>query len=219
MARKGDKAAQIEAAFKAEFTPRASGAQLRQALAGHLPQVKENAAKWSKQGKRVPYSRERFLSVCEHMAHGLTTREALAAEGIAPSSFYQWLAGGRAGEMEQESVHLRTLFAQARVMLADHAHSEALEVPRALMLEDEIDSARVGAARLLCDTLKWYAERLNPGVYAERRDAPVTVNVDNRSVTVDARALDAGKRDQLRALLMQARGSDGDTLDGEAVEV
>lgn len=211
---KSEKQAKAEGALKAVFVRRASGREMREELKTALPKAKANAAKWSKQGKRVPYSRERFLSVCEHMAHGMTTREALAKEGISPSTFYQWLAGGRAGEMEQESVSLRTMFAQARVMLADHAFSEALEVPRALMLEDELDSARVGAARLLTDTLKWYSERLAPESYAERREPQaVTVNVDNRSVTVDARALDTSQRDQLRTLLLQAR--DRDTGDGE----
>jgi transcriptional regulator with XRE-family HTH domain len=208
---KSERLEKVEGALKAAFVPRASGRQMREELKTALPKAKANAAKWSKQGKRVPYSRERFLSVCEHMAHGLTTREALAKEGISPSTFYQWLAGGRAGEMEQEAPLLRTMFAQARVMLADHAFSEALEVPRALMLEEELDSARVGAARLLTDTLKWYSERLNPEAYAEKRDPQaVTVNVDNRSVTVDARALDAGQRDQLRTLLIQARERDTD---------
>ena len=67
-----------------------------------------------------------------------------------------------------------------------------------------------GQHDLLTDTLKWYAERLAPHSYQERRDPQaVTVNVDNRSVTVDARALDASQRGQLRTLLLQARDSQG----------
>jgi hypothetical protein len=75
------------------------------------------------------------------------------------------------------------------------------------MEETDIDSARVGAARLLVDTLKWYAERLNPGQYAPQRDipAPATVNVTNNSLTIDGRSLGSEQRENLRTMLLQAR--------------
>ena len=103
------------------------------------------------------------------------------------------------------------MFARARVALADHAFSEALDVPRELYAkamsqspgEPGIDSATVGAAKLLADSLKWYAEKLNPGSYASKIDVPV-VNVTNNSLTIDGRSLDAGQRDQLRSLLLSS---------------
>jgi hypothetical protein len=77
------------------------------------------------------------------------------------------------------------------------------------MDEPEIDSARVGAARLLVDTLKWYAERLNPRQYAMQRVEPVAQTVHNvtNNLTIDSSALDGTQRNALRAMLLQARDS------------
>ena len=186
-----------------------SGAQYRQALKGALPEVKANSERLNSPIRRKAYSKETFMRVCERMAGGETTREALDKEGLAPSTFYQWME-----REDGEGEALRTVFGRARMMLAEAAFGEALERSRALLSEDEIDSARVGATRLLVDTLKWYAERLNPRQYAMQRIEPVaqTVNVTNNTLAIDARALDGTQRESLRAMLLQAR--DSKTIDG-----
>ena len=178
--------------------------QLREALQGALPDVKAKAKEMNSPIRRKAYSKETFMRVCERMAGGETTREALDKEGLAPSTFYQWMEGEDA-----EGEHLRTSFGRARLMLAESAFGEALERSRALLQDEEIDQARVGATRLLVDTLKWYAERLNPRQFAMQRVEPVAQTVHNvtNNLTLDARALDGNQREALRAMITQARDS------------
>jgi len=183
---------------------RYSGREHREQLQAIVPEVKAKRIALEKEYKRKPYSRESFLAVCERMAHGETTSEALQSEGIAPSTFYGWM------EREtEESEELRSIFGRARYALAESAFSEALQRSRALMDETEIDSARVGAARLLVDTLKWYAERLNPRQYAMQRIEPVAQTVHNvtNNLSIDASSLGADQRNALRHALIAARDS------------
>jgi hypothetical protein len=205
-----------ESDSKAQGKPKAqrerkaySMGQLRETLQGAIPEIKAKAKEMNSPIRRKAYSIETFMRVCERMAGGETTREALDNEGLAPSTFYQWME--REGP---EGEHLRTLFGRARMMLAESAFGEALSQSRALLNESEIDQARVGATRLLVDTLKWYAERLNPRQYAMQRVEPVaqTVNHVTNNLTLDARALDGNQREALRAMITQAR--DAKTIDG-----
>ena len=128
------------------------------------------------------------------------------SKSSAPSTFYGWME-----RESEESEELRMIFGRARFALAEAAFSEALQRSRDLMDEPEVDSARVGAARLLVDTLKWYAERLNPRQYAMQRVEPIaqTVhNVTNNNLTmIDGASLCADQRSALRAMLTQARDS------------
>lgn len=187
---------------KAKGERRYSGREHREQLQAILPEVKANRQSKEKEYKRKPYNRETFIAICERMTRGETTSEALDAEQIAPSTFYGWME-----RESEESEELRSIFARARFALAESAFSEALSRSRALMDESELDSARVGAARLLVDTLKWYAERLNPRQYAPQKmeTVPQTVNVTNNTLTIDGRALDNDQRSALRAMLLQAR--------------
>ena len=187
---------------KAEFKRKPSGAEYREALKGVLPDLKANSERLNSPIRRKPYNRETFVRVCERMAGGETTREALDKEGLAPSTFYQWME-----REDEEGASLRTLFAQARVMLAESAFGEALERSRALLLNEEIDQAQVGATRLLVDTLKWYAERLNPRQYAMQRIEPVAQTVHNvtNNLSIDASSLGADQRNALRHALIAAR--------------
>lgn len=182
--------------------------QLREALQGAVPEIKAKAKEMNSPTRRKPYSREAFMRVCERMAGGETTREALDNEGLAPSTFYQWME-----REDEEGASLRTIFGRARMMLAESAFGEALSRSRDLLNEPEIDSARVGATRLLVDTLKWYSERLNPRQYAPQRIdiVPQTVNVTNNTLAIDGRALDGDQRAALRQMLLQAQAK---TIEG-----
>ena len=181
---------------------RYSGREHREQLQAIVPEVKAKRVAKEKEYKRKPYSRETFIAVCERMTRGETTSEALDAEGIAPSTFYGWME-----RESEESEELRMIFGRARFALAEAAFSEALQRSRDLMNEPEIDSARVGAARLLVDTLKWYAERLNPRQYAMQRIEPVAQTVHNvtNNLTIDASNLGADQRSALRSALIAAR--------------
>jgi short-subunit dehydrogenase involved in D-alanine esterification of teichoic acids len=79
-----------------------------------------------------------------------------------------------------------------------------------------VDSATVSAVKLYSDSLRFYASRLNPAAYGEDKSAPV-VNVTNNSLAIDGRTLDAGQREQLRALLTAAQhnhSNDSKLIDG-----
>lgn len=202
---------------KAKPERKPSMGQLREALQGELPIIREARELRETRGRKSSYSREAFLRVCEHMYAGKPTNEALEIEGIAPSTFYGWLERDSRidpshddyAEIAEESLHLRNLFARARKALADAAFSDALSRARCIAEREDIESAHVSATKLLVDTLKWYAERLNPGAYAEQPVQPVaqTVNVTNNSLTIDSTALDGEQRNNLRAMLLQARDS------------
>jgi len=199
---------------KAKARPYSMG-QLREALQGELPAIREARERRETRGRKSTYSRETFLKVCEHMYAGKPTAEALEAEGLAPSTFYGWMERDALDDGErEESLFLRNTFARARKALADHAFSEALSRARVIAGRDDIESAHVSATKLLVDTLKWYAERLNPGAYAEQSALPTpqTVNVTHNNLTIDAQSLGGDQREALRAMLLQAR--DGRTIDG-----
>jgi len=192
---------------------KASDAQRRAIIGAVVPAIKAERDKglekvrMSRKGQGCTYTQERFNAICDDMSNGIPLKESLAAHGLAGSTFRGWLEGE--GE---EGVKRRALYARARQALADWAFGEALAVPQKLMAlaldptsEKPIDSAMVGAARLVTDSLKWYAERLNPGAYAESKAPPPSVTVNNNSLTLDARALDPEQRDKLRQLLLAAR--------------
>lgn len=194
---------------------RASDAQRRTILGAAVPAIKAErdkaleAIKRETRGRKTTYSRERFQAICDDMADGIPMKESLARHGLASSTFLGWLNQGD----EEERAFCRELYAQARVALADWAFGEALAVPQKLLAmavdptaEKPVDSAMVGAARLVTDSLKWYAERLNPGAYADAKAPPPVVTVNNNSLTLDARALDPEQRDKLRNLLLIAKG-------------
>lgn len=199
--------------------------QKREALTKVLPTIKAEARANIEQGrkdgrgKKTTFTRERVQAVFDLMGQGLPCHEALKAEGIPSSTFTDWLA--KTGE---DGAFIREGYARARQALADYAFSEALAVPQRLLAlaltpqapdgdgkpaKPLVDSAMVGAARLVTDSLKWYAERLNPGQYAEAKAPPPTVTVNNNSLTISGRDLDPDKREQLRALLLAARDSGG----------
>jgi hypothetical protein len=202
---------------KAKPERKPSMGQLREALQAELPAIREGRELRETRGRKSSYSREVFLKVCEHMYAGKPTAEALDAEGIASSTFYGWLERDATAntntpegvEIVEESLFCRNVFARARKALADHAFSEALSRARAIAERDDIESAHVSATKLLVDTLKWYAERLNPGVYAEQPIQPLAQTVHNvtNNLTIDSSALDGEQRNNLRAMLLQARDS------------
>jgi hypothetical protein len=210
--------AQVAAELAKPLPPaKASDAQRRAILGAVVPAIKAErdkgleSIKRETRGRKSTYSRERFQLICDDMANGIPMKDSLASHGLASSTFLGWL-----NQEGEEGLFCRALYARARQALADWAFGEALAVPQRLMAlaldpnaEKQVDSAMVGAARLVTDSLKWYAERLNPGAYAEAKAPPPVVNVNNNSLTVDARALDPSQRDSLRQLLLAAKAGEG----------
>jgi hypothetical protein len=213
----------IDKLMKKARLPRFSGAQMREHLETTLPNVKEARRERERAGRKHTYTRERFMGVILRMGAGETQTEALQAEGIASSTFQDWLE--RADGREEEALHCRNIHARAKLALADMAFNESLAAPRKLYElamgkgdkdAPSLDSAMVGAVKLYSDSLRFYASRLNPAAYGEDKSAPV-VNVTNNSLAIDGRTLDAGQREQLRALLTAAQhnhGNDSKLIDG-----
>lgn len=224
-----DIAGQITGASKANGKPRKpqgvnykpSTREKREALTRVLPIIKEERAKGINRrlGQKSAYDRALLDRVFSRMAEGQTAQDAQRAEGLAASTFQQWLE--KAGGNEQEALSVRQAYARARDALADATFSQALDIPRqlyALAIEGgtdapPIDSAMVQAGKLLTDSLRWYAERLAPNRYADKsKDQAAVVNVTNNSLTISGRDLDANQRSQLRALLTAASGQQ--TIEG-----
>jgi hypothetical protein len=215
----------IAAAFAKPMGKGPSTRQKRETISQVLPTIRAETkanielARKETRGRKSTYTRERFKAVCDLMGQGLPAHEAQRELGIPSSTFTDWL--NQSGE---EGLFCRETYARARQALADWAFSEALSVPQRLLAlamtpqapdgdgkpaKPLVDSAMVGAARLVTDSLKWYAERLNPGQYAEAKAPPPTVTVNNNSLTISGRDLDPDKREQLRALLLAARDNGG----------
>jgi hypothetical protein len=187
--------------LKPKKEKRFSGYEYRAALAKAVPELKERARAIERNGRPTKYSEAVAQEIYERMIKGQTLAEVCEEMKISRSAVYAW---------QDEHASFRDLFARARIGLADYAFGEALRVSRDLMAQPEIDSARVGAARLLTDTLKWYAERLNPGSYEKKQAIELTGANGGpmqlqQHVIVDARALDSDSRDALRAALVAAQ--------------
>jgi len=191
----------------------------REALTRVLPIIKQQRADRIERAKRgnngngfkTTYDREKLNRIFARMAEGQSAQEAQRAEGLAASTFQDWLEHG-GGDVE-EALSCRQAYARAREALADASFSMALDVPKQLYAmaigEGEadappVDSATVQAAKLLTDSLRWYAERLAPSRYADKKaDVPI-VNVTNNSLTISGRDLSPEQRGQLRQLLSAA---------------
>jgi hypothetical protein len=225
--------APISGAAKANGKPRKpqgvnykpSTKEKREALTRVLPIIKAERAKRVNRriGGKSSYDRSVLDRVFARMAEGQSAQEAQQAEGLAASTFQDWLEYG--GGDGAEALSARQAYARAREHLADASFSMALDVPKQLYAlalaplakpeagkDDKpapeampVDSAMVQAAKLLTDSLRWYAERLAPNRYADKSKAEAAVvNVTNNSLTISGRDLDADQRAQLRALLTAA---------------
>lgn len=216
-----DAGASIERMMRKARLPRFSGAQMRDNLSTILPDIKRERKRRAKgAGRKHTYTRERFERLLARVANGETMQEAQIAEGIAASTVRDWLE--RADGREEEALYCRQSLARARELHADHAFNEAIDGPRKLYAlamgkgakdAPPLDSAMVGAVKLYSDTMRWYAGKLSPERYGDLKEQPV-VNVTNNNLTISGRDLDAGQREQLRALLTAAQQERDNIIEG-----
>jgi hypothetical protein len=181
-----------------------SGAEMRASLTEQLPAIKAkvraNAAK-AVIGRPTVYTEAQGEKLLALMAEGYTVTEACDAIGVPRSTVYRWA----------EKEPFATMFARARSALAEFAFSEAYAIPKKLLAlyeadkELKLDPARVQAARLATDTLKWYSERLAPDRYAPKQPEAPSLVVNNNSLTVDSRSLSPDQRSALREALLAAK--------------
>jgi hypothetical protein len=158
----------------------------------------------AKLGRKTMFSPEIAEAICERVAAGMPLIDVCDEMQIGQRTVFDWLK--RKGEAFDT---FRSLYARAREMQGEAAAAEALRLARTLVIAPDLDSARVGAARLLSDNLRWYAERLAGSVWADNRKQAVEVSGSFAvaAVTIDARSLAPEQRDALRAALIAAKGS------------
>jgi len=199
-----------------------SGREMREALQGSLPAIKAKArtgiAK-AKTGRPREYTEAQGEEILAYMAEGYSLTEAADAIGVARSTVYRWA--------EKEPSFATTL-ARAREALAEFAFSEAYAIPRKLLAvyeqdpDAKLDPARVSAAKLASDTLRWYSERLAPKTFADKTrkveiSGPNGAPIQLAAVTISAESLSDEQREILRLALSRAK--QGDAIDGDYTEV
>ena len=187
-----------------QFKTRAvSGQEMTRELQARLPAIKAKVRSRVAlaNGRPCEFTPERGDNICALMGEGFSLTEACDHMGIARSTVLRWA--------EKHDAFAYSLI-RAREALAEHAFSEAYAIPRKLLaLYDKdpdlkLDPARVQAARLASDTLRWYAERLKPRAFAEKKAEPAVL-VTNNSLTINSRDLSQDQRDALRGALLAAK--------------
>lgn len=212
-------------ARKATRLPRFTGQDMTRELQERLPAIKAKAklavAK-VKTGRPLEYTPEKGETILAYMAEGYSLTDACDEMGIARSTVYRWA---------EKDPSFATTLTRARESLAEFAFSEAYAIPRRLLAlydadttgELKLDPARIAAAKLATDTLKWYAERLAPKTFADKTrkvevSGPNGAPIQIAAVTISAESLSDEQRDILRLALRQARTGASDAIDGEYTE-
>jgi hypothetical protein len=154
-------------------------------------------------GRPTTYDESQGKRLCELISEGMSLTEACDSLGLARSTVLTWAESGNQPAFTSN-------LARAREALAEHAFSEAYAIPRKLLKlydddpELKLDPARVQLARLATDTLRWYAERLKPRTFGEKK-IEQSVTVTNNTLTIDSRELSQDQRDALRGALLAAK--------------
>lgn len=213
------------ATAKATRLPRFTGQQMNGELQARLPAIKAKAKaniEKASIGRPIEYTPEKGERILAYMSEGYSLTDACDAMGIARSTVHRWA--------DKDASFALTL-TRAREALAEHAFSEAYAIPKRLLAlydadttgELKLDPARIAAAKLATDTLKWYAERLAPKTFADKTrkvevSGPNGAPIQIAAITISADALSDEQRDILRLALQQARTGATDAIDGEFTE-
>ena len=203
-----------------ELRTRYSGAELREELQARLPERKAKRVPASEvlMGRPTNYKPDIGDKILNLMSEGMTLTEACDHLGIKRSTVYSW------AEKRQD---FSTLLARAKHALAEHAFTQAHLIPKSLyesaLRGEEIDGPMVAAARLYTDSLKWYAERLNPRDYGQQSKQSIELTgknggpIQTTAFVFDSRDLSIEARDALRQALLSAKPNDINEL--EAIDV
>ena len=188
-----------------QFKTRApSGQDMTKELQVRLPAIKAKVKERTDKllmGRPTTYRPEIGDSICALMAEGNSLTDACDKLGILRGTVHGWA---------ERNPDFAATLARAREALAEHAFSEAYAIPKKLLAlydanpELKLDPARVQAARLATDTLKWYSERLKPRTFGEKK-IEQSVTITNNALTIDSRELSQDQRDALRGALLAAK--------------
>ena len=156
----------------------------------------------SKQG--VSYTQELGQEVIIRLSEGQSLASICRLDYMPHiATVYDWIkihpsfADGYARARENAA---HTLFDQM-LDIADDSSGD-------LLADGSANNAAIARARLQIDTRARVAGKLHSKAYGERVDALAgTVTINNNTLQIDSRTLDADQRNNLRAMLLQARDS------------
>ena len=157
-----------------------------------------------KQGAPSSYSDAIGNEIVTRLASGQSLHSICKLEYMPHiSTIYDWIKkepsfAEHYGRAREQAAH--TLFDQM-IDIADDSSKDLLD-------DGSANNAAIARARLQIETRARVAGKLAPRVYGERIEALTqTVNVTNNTLTIDSTALDGEQRNNLRAMLLQARDS------------
>jgi hypothetical protein len=180
-----------------------------QSIWGKLEEGAIKARETVRRKPKIHYSEALALEICEELSNGVSLQRICQRDDMpAQSAIYKWLG---------EEPFFKEIYEHARVNAAhtlfDAMKDIADDDSRDLLEDGSANNAAIARARLRVDTYARIAGKLAPRAYSERIETlagPVTIN--NNTLQIDARALDGTQRENLRAMLLQAR--DAKTIDG-----
>jgi hypothetical protein len=160
-------------------------------------------------GRPSLYSEALASEICERMGQGESLASICESDHMpAIATIFYWL--GKQPTFSESYARARDCMAHAIfdecLMIADAAKGDMAE-------DGTPNNVNVQRAKLRIDTRFRMAGKLNPKVYSDRMEqlgaVPVTIN--NNTMNIDARSLDAGQRDSLRQLLLSAQNGAKDS--------
>jgi hypothetical protein len=147
----------------------------------------------------MPFDPVKADEILTLLSEGIPATKIMRMEGFPTASVLnRWIA---------ENPSFSSAYMRAREEQGDYLFAECVEIAdSALESASDLEGAAINAAiqhaRLRIDTRMRVAAKYN-NKYADKPSAEVYV--DNRSVTVDSRALEPEARERLRQLLLLAR--------------
>ena len=168
-------------------------------------QAEQAVTQWKrKQGAPSSYSETIGNEIVTRLASGQSLHSICKLEHMPHiSTIYDWIGrepsfAEHYGRAREQAAH--TLFDQM-IDIADDSSRDLLE-------DGSANNAAIARARLQIETRARVAGKLAPRVYGERiEQLNQTVNVTNNTLTIDGQTLDGEQRNNLRAMLLQARDS------------
>ena len=177
----------------------------RQELTGRA----DRAVVSAKLGRPSLYSDAMAHDICTRLSTGQSLASICEAEHMPNvATVFRWL---------EREASFRDLYTHARDCMAHAIFDQCLVIADDAIGDMSDDgtpnNVNVQRAKLRIDTRFRMAGKLNPKVYSDRMEqlgsAPVTIN--NNTMNIDARSLDAGQRDSLRQLLLSAQNGAKDS--------
>lgn len=198
------KAQAQEAKLEARKARNEAQAIEEQSIWGKIEEANSKALEIASRKPVIPYSEELAIRICEELSNGVSLARICARPDMpAQGTIYRMIA---------QEPFFREIYTRAREQAAHTLFDQMLDIAddssRDLLDDGSPNNAAIARARLQIDTRARVAGKLAPRVYGERiEQLAQTVNVTNNTLTIDGRSLDGDQRNNLRAMLLQARDS------------